>query len=109
MTRLTEAAMLCGVSTDEIRIWIAESWVLPAHSPDDDWHFSDVDLARARLIRELEQDLGVNHDAMPVVLSLLDQVHGLRRRLRALARGMADLSEEQRRRFLAVAEAPEPR
>lgn len=109
MKRLSEAAVLCGVSADEIRIWIAESWIMPAHSPDDDWHFSDIDLARARLIRELEQDLGVNRDAMPVVLSLLDQVHGLRRRLRALARGLADLSDEQRRRFVAVAETSERR
>lgn len=109
MTRLTEVAVQCGVSTDDIRIWIAESWVMPAQSADEDWHFSDVDLARARLIRELEQDLGVNREAMPVVLSLLDQVHGLRRRLRALARGLADLSEEQRRRFVAVAETPEQR
>lgn len=109
MTRLTEVAVLCGVQADEVRLWIQESWVMPEPSPGDDWHFSDIDLARARLIRELEQDLGVNREAMPVVLSLLDQVHGLRRRLRVLARGLADLSDEQRARFLAVAEAPEKR
>ena len=45
--------------------------------------FSSVDLARAYLIRDL-QDLGVNDDGIPIILDLVDQVHGLRYVLREL-------------------------
>jgi chaperone modulatory protein CbpM len=40
--------------------------------------FSDLDLARAQLIRDLREDLGVNDEGIEVILHLLDQVHGLR-------------------------------
>jgi hypothetical protein len=43
--------------------------------------FSEADLARAQLIRDLIQDLGVNHEGVGVILNLLDQMHGLRRAL----------------------------
>ena len=46
--------------------------------------FSEVDLARARLIRDLKVDLGVNDDGIAIVLHLLDQLHGLRRLLREM-------------------------
>jgi chaperone modulatory protein CbpM len=37
-----------------------------------------------RLIRELRDELAVNEEALPVVLSLLDQLYALRRRVRAM-------------------------
>ncbi len=43
--------------------------------------FSEADLARAELIRDLMQDLGVNDEGVGVILNLLDQMHGLRRAL----------------------------
>jgi chaperone modulatory protein CbpM len=45
--------------------------------------YSDVDLARANLIGDL-QDLGANDESIPIILDLIDQVHGLRRVLREL-------------------------
>jgi chaperone modulatory protein CbpM len=46
--------------------------------------FSDVDLARAQLIRDLREDLGVNDEGVSVILHLLDQMHGLRSSMRDL-------------------------
>jgi chaperone modulatory protein CbpM len=43
-------------------------------------------VARARLIVELRDTAEVNDAAMPVVLSLLDQLYDLRRQLRRLHR-----------------------
>jgi chaperone modulatory protein CbpM len=40
----------------------------------------DIDVARARLIRDLA-DIGVNDEGIPVILNLVDQMHGLRRAL----------------------------
>ena len=53
----------------------------------------DSDVARVRLIAELRNDLGVNEDAIPVVLRLLDQVYGLRRALAELNEAIQTLPE----------------
>jgi chaperone modulatory protein CbpM len=58
-----------------VGIWVDAGWLKPRHEDDD--HYSEIDIARARLIRDL-QDLGVNDDSIPIVLDLIDQVHGLR-------------------------------
>jgi chaperone modulatory protein CbpM len=41
--------------------------------------FSDADIARAQLIRDLKNDLGVNDEGVGVILNLVDQGCGLRR------------------------------
>ena len=46
--------------------------------------FSDVDLARAQLIRDLREDFGVNDEGVSVILHLVDQMHGLRRSMQGL-------------------------
>jgi chaperone modulatory protein CbpM len=47
-----------------------------------------VDLARAQLIRDLREDIGVNDEGVSVILHLLDQVHGLRRSMQELLDAM---------------------
>jgi chaperone modulatory protein CbpM len=99
MASLAEVAALCGVSDGTVRLWVEQRLVLPlqvATAREPEWDFSPADVARARFVRELEDDLGIQEDAIPVVLSLLDQVHGLRRQMRRLAEAVARLPEEQR-------------
>jgi chaperone modulatory protein CbpM len=67
----------------ELEAWISARWVTPMGEPGD-WQFSAIDLARIRLIREIHHDLGIDAEAVPVVLSLLDQLHSTRRTLHAL-------------------------
>jgi chaperone modulatory protein CbpM len=55
-----------------------------------------VDLARAHFIRDL-QALGVNDEGIPIVLDLVDQLHGLRRILRELLAAMKTQQEERGR------------
>ena len=52
-------------------------WLIPSQSTGE-LTFSDADIARAQLIRDLKNDLGVNDEGVGVILSLVDQVHGLR-------------------------------
>jgi chaperone modulatory protein CbpM len=40
-----------------------------------------MDLARANLIRDLKDKMGVNDEGLGVILHLLDQMHALRRAL----------------------------
>ena len=80
MFTLQQVVTEVGVTETDLHLWIEQRWVLP-QKRGNGFVFDDVDMARARLIRELHVDLMVNEEAIPVVLSLLDQVHALRRAL----------------------------
>ncbi|MGE0121037.1 MAG: chaperone modulator CbpM [Dongiaceae bacterium] len=84
-----------GVAETDLRLWIEQRWLLPARR-EDSFVFDEVDIARARLIRELRVDLMVNEEAIPVVLSLLDQVHALRRALASVNAAIDRASPEVR-------------
>nr|WP_246622999.1 chaperone modulator CbpM [Rhizobium laguerreae] len=45
--------------------------------------FRDADLARARLILDLTNGVGVNEAGIDVIMDLVDQLHGLRMIMRA--------------------------
>ena len=73
---------MAGVEPFVVETWIAAGWLLPRHGRQG-WQFSGIDLVRAQLILDLRGPLGVNEEGVAVVLHLVDQVHGLRRALRA--------------------------
>ncbi|MCC7274152.1 MAG: hypothetical protein IT561_15905 [Alphaproteobacteria bacterium] len=72
-----------ALTPDDLRRWIAEGYVRP-EAAGDELHFREIDVERVRLILELRDELAVNEEALPLVLSLLDQVYALRRKLRRL-------------------------
>jgi chaperone modulatory protein CbpM len=88
-------AELRTVERAEVLAWVEANWVRPA-SDEGGMGFDPVDVARVHLIRELRHDLAVDAEAMPVVLSLLDEMYALRRRLGALARALAEAPTEVR-------------
>ncbi len=47
---------------------------------------SEIDIARARLIHDLKKNIGVNDEAVPLILDLIDQLHGLRRAMRHMVK-----------------------
>lgn len=61
-------------------LWIDAEWIIPTAEADA-VTFSERDLARVGLIRDLTADFGVNGEGISVILHLLDQMHGLRRAL----------------------------
>ena len=63
-----------------LEVWIEEEWLVPGGTATEP-AFSEADLARAKLIRDLRQDRGINDEGVGVILNLLDQVHGLRKAL----------------------------
>ena len=83
------------ISGAELSIWIEQHWVLPVEE-EGRFFFDSTDVARVRLIAELRRDLGVNEEAMPVVLRLLDQVYNLRRALADLTAAIKHLPEDAR-------------
>lgn len=60
--------------------WIAQRWIVSV-STDERLALTDADAARARFIRDLTHDFGVNDEGVDLVLHLVDQLHGLRRML----------------------------
>jgi chaperone modulatory protein CbpM len=64
-----------------LNAWIEAEWLAPVTGKKT-FLFSEADLARARLIRDLKLDFGVNDEGIAIVLHLLDQLHGLRCLLR---------------------------
>lgn len=86
----TEAEVVTVVETislHELRGWVHAGWIAPAQSEQGPV-FDELDVARIRLVQQLRRDLAVPEDAVPLVLSLLDQVHGLRRELRTLTQAV---------------------
>ena len=100
MLDIDDVVRLAGVRRTELVAWIEERWVLPVEEGGR-WWFAEVDVARVRLIVELNRDLDIGTDAMPVVLALLDRANGLHRSLRSICDAVGDLPEEHRNAILA--------
>ena len=76
-------ARFTSLNPDDLRRWIAEGHVRTNRAADD-LVFTEIDVERVRLILELRDLMQVNEEALPIVLSLPDQIDELRRRMRAL-------------------------
>jgi chaperone modulatory protein CbpM len=88
------------LETEVLETWVAAGWI--STRPDDEaQRFSEIDVARAQLIRELAQDLGVNEEGIGIILNLLDQIHGLRCALRDVVSAVNAQPEALRREVLA--------
>jgi len=71
--RVSEIIELYGV--DEIFIYdcIGREWIIPA---DSEKNYLDMeDITRMLLIRDLKECFGVNDEAIPIILHLIDQLH----------------------------------
>jgi chaperone modulatory protein CbpM len=72
-----------GLQVQTLDVWLEQQWLAPERTSAGT-NFSDMDVARARLILDLKTDLGVNDEGVDVILHLVDQLHGLRRALEQL-------------------------
>ncbi len=77
---LLEVSKQTGLDPARIDAWIAMEWVSPQASEALD----QEDIARLRLIHELQHDLGANEEAIPLILHLLDQLCHIQEVLRNL-------------------------
>ncbi len=102
MMRITAVvALFNDLGEAELVSWIERGWVCPEPA-DGGWVFQDIDVARVRLIHDLRTRMDVNDDALPLVLSLLDQVYDLRGQLRALLHAVERQPDPVRQAILAT-------
>jgi chaperone modulatory protein CbpM len=96
------AVLFSDITAPVIQDWVARGWVHVAGASPEEWVFAEIDVARIRLIRELRVDLEVDENALPLVLSLLDQVYDLRRTLKAVTRALEGQPADVRAAVLAA-------
>lgn len=101
---MTEDELVATVGRVEVTVlrrWVALGWIVPepAASPPV---FDEQDAARAHLICDLVYDLAMEDDSVPVVLSLLDQLHDARRLVRTMAAAIEAQPEDVRQRIAAA-------
>ncbi|MDB5542527.1 MAG: hypothetical protein JWQ89_4254 [Devosia sp.] len=83
------AQQLCvelRIDKNVLELWMSEGWLLPVIQ-DGAPRYSEVDIARGRLIRELGEDFGVNAEGTAIILDLLDQLYGVRLALSRVSAG----------------------
>jgi len=77
---LSEVTELLCVDQEFVIQCVESRWVSPASH--EAIELDEVDLARLRLILDLKQDFGVNDEAIPVILHLIDQLYAIHGRMK---------------------------
>lgn len=94
-----ESLHIIGLDEAELSRWIEAAWV-HARGQAGAWEFEAIDVARIRLIHTLRTEMEVSEPAMPVVLSLLDQLYELRRDAARLNEALGELPLDARATIL---------
>ena len=94
---LTERDIVARVqhlTVTRLRVWVRQGWIRPAAKEKQG--FTEADMARAALIRDLEDKLGFDEEQVPVLLNLIDQIHGLRAELKTALQVLDKLPDDVR-------------
>jgi chaperone modulatory protein CbpM len=70
---LHEVSSIYNLTTEVIEHFVVMSWIVP-HDPEKNV-FDKEDIARIQLIYDLRENLGVNDEAVSVILHLVDQLN----------------------------------
>ena len=84
---------LSGMGNDTLNAWIEDEWLIPS-GLSVELSFSEIDIARVQLIRDLQVDFGVNDEGVGVILNLVDQLYGMRRTLMELRQEVRITTEQ---------------
>jgi chaperone modulatory protein CbpM len=84
-----------GATIERLHAWVGFGWVKPVLR-DNSPGFTDADIARITLICDLHDRMGLDEESVPVVLNLVDQIHGLRRELKCLTTAIEEQPNEVR-------------
>lgn len=90
--KITEITDRYGFSKTFIVECIRKEWIFP-YNPEEEL-LDEEDVARVRLISQLRDNFEVNDAAVPIILSLIDQIHALKSRLYYYSRQEPDENNE---------------
>ena len=96
MTNLDDLLRAHGrLTTVHVERWVERGLLRPS-AEGDAWVFETVDVARARLLAELVDEMGFDDESVETVIDLVDQVHTLRRQLHQLGEAIGQQPAETR-------------
>ena len=96
---LTETlSELPDLSDDQLQAYIRAGVVVPVQSGSGPL-FRELDIARLHLVVDLAEGYQLDEDALAMVLSLVDQLHGLRGDMHAILDAVAREPAETRARL----------
>ena len=101
------AALFSDLTQVELITWVDRGWVIP-DAAGSGFEFHEIDVARVRLIHDLRHDMDIGEDAVPLVLSLLDQVYELRSRLKSMMRAVGAQPRDVQLAILAAIGGEQP-
>jgi chaperone modulatory protein CbpM len=99
MLDIQQFVLRVRLAQDVVEAWVAEGWLRPQRA-EQGLAFTEMDISRAQLIRDLREDLGVNEEGIAIILDLIDQMHGLRKTLRELCEAVGVQPADLQQRIL---------
>lgn len=93
---ISEGELVARIHRLEVHIlreWVGLGLVEP-HRGEAGYLFDDADVARINLVCDLYYEMELGLESLPVILSLVDQLHRTRHSLRALAAAVSEQPEE---------------
>lgn len=97
-TETEVVARVRGLTVTRLRAFVAADCLAPVEQ-EGRLAFAEADVARAALLEELVEDFDLDANSAAMVVSLVDQIHGLRRQLRRLGDAVAAEHPEVRTRI----------
>ena len=79
---------ISALQRSDLEAWIREGLVVPRQEAGT-LLFTDMECARVRLVCTLHYDLEIDPESLPMVLSLVDQLHETRQKLLTLTSAIA--------------------
>lgn len=101
---LTEKQLIETVTrltSDRLTEYLAAEIVIPEQS-DDGLVYQRIDVARLELACELHDQYDMEADALSMMISLIDQMHGLRAELREVLNAVETQPEPVRQQLIEV-------
>jgi len=90
-----------------LRSWVERGWVSPIRGEEGN-EYDEIDVARIDLIRQLRDDMSVDPEAVPFLLSMIDQVYSLRRELRCVMRAIDNQPESVKSKIISELKKTRP-
>lgn len=85
-TRLTlrQLCDICAVHAEYIIELVDEGFIEPSGVEKSHWCFSGITIKRVRKAKHLQRDLGLNPAGVALAIELMDEIEGLRAKLRRM-------------------------
>ena len=89
MIKRREFLLRARLDAATLEVFVAEGWIVQTDG------LTEADLARACLVRDLRDAMGVNDEGVSVALDLLDQLHATRAALKRTVDALRAAEGEQ--------------